>query len=79
MVVSSHAVLAASPQNSQAYSTNGRSLWARAEKRVAVSMPRGEKKGNKQNFSKNGKTNTARRGAAYFRSGILSRSAGSKE
>ncbi len=50
---SSNAVFAAIPQNSQAYSTNVRSLRARAENRAAISMPRG-KTGNKK-LSTNGK------------------------
>ncbi|KAL0188157.1 hypothetical protein M9458_015256, partial [Cirrhinus mrigala] len=36
-VASSSADIVASPQNSAAYSTNGRSLWVKAEKRAATS------------------------------------------
>ncbi len=89
-MASSNVIAAASPQNSHAYSTNGRSLQARAMTRAAVSMlrgekrenkMRGEKRENKKDFSKNRKQMRGKKGAAHFqfRSGILSRFSGARE
>ncbi len=60
MVASSNAVAAASPQNSHEYSGKGRSRWARAMKRAAISIAAGAKKkktGNKTLFKTGGKQN----------------------
>ncbi len=54
MVASTRAVFVASPQNSRAYSANGRSRRAGATNRAAISMPRGENKRETKNFSQNG-------------------------
>ncbi len=57
MVASSNAVAAASPQNSREYSGKGRSRWARAMKRAAISIAAGatKKTGNKKLFKMGGK------------------------
>ncbi len=76
MVASSNAVAAASPQNSREYSGKGRSRWARAMKRAAISIAAGARKtGNKKLFKTGGKTKTGGNGAEVtVRSSLLSQS-----
>ncbi len=81
MVASSNAVAAASLQNSQEYSGKGRSRWARAMKRAAISIAAGAKKAGNKKLFKNGKTKTReeKRRFFLFRFAVLSGSWGSKE
>ncbi len=76
MVASSNAVTAASLQNSREYSRKGRSRWARAMKRAAISIAAGKKNRNNKKLFKNGKTKTReeKRRLLLFRLVLLSRS-----